>query len=63
MSKLLQINSSLFTPEGQSTHLADLFVADYSKKNPGTEVQKLDLSANPLPHLDGERFTLAMAYS
>ena len=57
MSKLLQINSSLFTPEGQSTQLADLFVANYSKKNPGTEVQKLDLSANPLPHLDGERFT------
>lgn len=41
MSKLLQINSSLFTQEGQSTQLADVFVADYSKKNPGTEVQTL----------------------
>lgn len=57
MSKLLQINSSLFTEQGQSTQLADLFVAEYSKKNPGTEVQKLDVSASPLPHLDGERFT------
>jgi FMN-dependent NADH-azoreductase len=57
MSKLLQINSSLFTSEGQSTQLADLFIADYSKKNPETKVQTLDLSANPLPHLDGERFT------
>lgn len=57
MNKLLQINSSLFTTEGQSTQLADLFVADYIKKNPETEVQALDLSFNPLPHLDGERFT------
>ena len=57
MNKLLQINSSLFTSEGQSTQLADLFIADYSKKNPETKVQTLDLSANPLPHLDGERFT------
>lgn len=57
MSKLLQINSSLFTTEGQSTQLADLFVAGYRKKNPEAEIQTLDLSANPLPHLDGERFT------
>lgn len=57
MNKLLQINSSLFTSEGQSTQLADLFVADYIKKNPETDVQTLDLSANPLPHLDGDRFT------
>ena len=57
MSKLLQINSSLFANQGQSTQLADLFAADYSKKNPGTEIQTLDLSTKPLPHLDGERFT------
>lgn len=57
MSKLLQINSSLFTDQGQSTQLADLFVKGYSEKHPGTEVNTLDLSSNPLPHLDGERFT------
>lgn len=57
MNKLLQINSSLFTTEGQSTQLADLFVAKYREKYPTTEVQVMDLSSNPLPHLDGERFT------
>ncbi|UZE97696.1 FMN-dependent NADH-azoreductase [Alkalimarinus alittae] len=56
MSKLLQINSSLSNDQGQSTQLADFFVSKLIEKKPDTEVKTLDLSKNPLPHLDGERF-------
>lgn len=55
MSTILQINTSLFASNGQSSKLVDGFVATLAAR-PGTTVIKRDLAAAPVPHLDGERF-------
>jgi len=49
--KTLQINSSIFGAGGQSSQLADRFVAGI-----GGEVTVRDLAREPVPHLDAERF-------
>ena len=49
---LLQIKTSLFGNDGQSSRLADQFVA--ARKDAHVVVR--DLSDFPVPHLDGERF-------
>ncbi len=56
MSTLLQINASLAGASGQSSRLADRFVADWITQHPGGHVVKRDLSADPVPHLTAERF-------
>jgi FMN-dependent NADH-azoreductase len=56
MKKLLQINASLFSANGQSSRLADQFVAAWRDRNPGGEVIVRDLGKEPVPHLDAERF-------
>lgn len=56
MSTLLQINASLAGASGQSSRLADRFVAEWIAKHPGGHVVKRDLAANPVPHLTAERF-------
>ena len=53
---LLQINASLFSTGGQSSQLADQFVAAWRASHPGAEVIVRDLASQPLPHLDAERF-------
>jgi FMN-dependent NADH-azoreductase len=49
--RILQIKSSVFGANGQSSRLADEFVAQH----PGAEVVERDLVADPVPHLDGAR--------
>lgn len=61
MTTLLKINSSLFAGNGQSSQLADKFVAAWTKANPQAEVKVRDLAAEPVPHLDGERFGAFLA--
>lgn len=56
MSTLLQLNSSLFSDAGQSSQLADRFVAAWRESHPGSTVIRHDLSGAPIPHLDGARF-------
>ncbi|MCP5124194.1 MAG: NAD(P)H-dependent oxidoreductase [Gammaproteobacteria bacterium] len=56
MKTLLQLNTSLFSGQGQSTQLADQFVARWRDKNPDGRVITRDLAADPAPHLDGARF-------
>ena len=56
-STLLQINTSLFAGHGQSSQLADRFVADYLAAHPGTVRVLRDVASQPLPHLDGARFS------
>ena len=53
---LLQLNASLFSTGGQSSQLADQFVAAWRANHDGAEVIVRDLASQPLPHLDAERF-------
>ncbi len=61
MSTLLNLNSSLFSANGQSSQLAEHFVAAWQAKNPQGQVLNRDLSSNPVPHLDAERFLSFLA--
>jgi FMN-dependent NADH-azoreductase len=56
MTTLLQIKSSLFSDGGQSSRLADRFVAAWRQASPGGHVIVRDLAREPVPHLDAERF-------
>ena len=52
---ILQIKSSLFGDEGQSSQLANEFVAALLDRHPGAELRVRDLVRDPVPHLDSER--------
>lgn len=56
MSTLLQINASLFSNQGQSSQLADRFVATWQNGNHAARVISRDLAQESVPHLDGARF-------
>ncbi|WP_291992549.1 NAD(P)H-dependent oxidoreductase [Candidatus Accumulibacter sp. ACC003] len=56
MKNLLQLNTSLFSNGGESSQLADQFVAAWRASKPDAQVVVRDLAAQPLPHLDAERF-------
>ena len=53
---LLQVNTSLFSSAGQSTLLANEFVAGWKERNRGATVIVRDLAKEPVPHLTAERF-------
>lgn len=61
MSTLLKINTSLFSDKGQSSQLADRFVAAWQAGNPDGQVLARDLASKPVPHLDAERFLSFLA--
>jgi FMN-dependent NADH-azoreductase len=61
MKTLLQLNSSLFSSNGQSSRLADKFVAQWTDANPDSALLVRDLAADPIPHLDAERFGAFLA--
>src|SRR6267154_3521223 len=56
MTTLLQINSSINNGDGQSSQLADRFVAAFRERSPHARFVKRDLVADAVPHLTGERF-------
>ncbi|TDK65578.1 FMN-dependent NADH-azoreductase [Sapientia aquatica] len=56
MKTLLQLNSSLFSNQGQSSLLANKFVAAWQADHADGKVIVRDLATSPIPHLDGERF-------
>ncbi len=56
MKTLLQLNTSLFAETGQSTQLAERFVAGWRAANPGAKVVVRDIGREPVPHLTAERF-------
>lgn len=56
MSTLLQLNTSIFAAAGQSSRLADQFVAGWQAANPDGEIVVRDLARDPVPHLSAERF-------
>jgi FMN-dependent NADH-azoreductase len=61
MKSLLQLNTSLYSSGGQSSRLAEEFVAAWRKANPGARVSVRDLAAEPVPHLTAERFGAFLA--
>jgi len=52
MKTLLQINTSVFSGQGNSTRLADAFVRNWLERHPDSRVIVRDLAAEPIPHLD-----------
>jgi FMN-dependent NADH-azoreductase len=61
MKTLLQIKSSIFSDGGQSSALAERFVAAWRAENPGGKVVVRDLARDPVPHLDAARFGAFLA--
>lgn len=56
MPKLLQLKTSLFANQGQSSQLSDAFVAAWQASRPGSTVTVRDFASDPVPHLDGAGF-------
>jgi len=57
MTSLLQINASINDADGQSSQLANQFVAAYRKREPGAQVTVRNVATDePVPHLDAARF-------
>jgi FMN-dependent NADH-azoreductase len=56
MKTILQINTSLFSEQGQSSQLARHFVQAWQSQNPDNRLIVRDLAQNPVPHLTAERF-------
>ncbi len=61
MTRILQIKSSLFSDNGQSSKLADSFVASVRAAQSGIELVVRDVVRDALPHLDAERFGAFLA--
>ena len=61
MNTLLQLNSSLFSTDGQSSKLAQEFVDEWRAANPGADLIVRDLSRTPVPHLTADRFGAFLA--
>jgi FMN-dependent NADH-azoreductase len=57
MKTVLHLNSSIYGDGGQSSRLAEEFVA----QSPAARVITRDLAKDPLPHLDAERFGAFLA--
>jgi FMN-dependent NADH-azoreductase len=56
MTTLLQLNASIQGDSGQSSQLANGFVAKWREQHPEGRVVRRDLAADPVPHLTAERF-------
>jgi FMN-dependent NADH-azoreductase len=61
MKTLLQIRSSIFSEGGQSSRLAERFVAAWREAHPDGKVVVRDLAREPVPHLDAARFGAFLA--
>ena len=59
--RTLQINSSIFSSGGQSSQLADQFVATLRAREPDAHLVVRDLAHDPLPHLDAQRVLAFLA--
>ena len=61
MKTVLEIRSSIYSHSGQSSRLADRFVAHWRAANPGGKVIVRDLAQDPVPHIDADRFAALIA--
>lgn len=56
MKTLLHIKTSINGDAGQSNILSNEFVSHWHQRHPDSRVIERDLAAEPVPHLDAERF-------
>ena len=56
MKNLLLLNTSIFSDGGESSRLANAFVAARKAIEPGLKVVSRDFAKDPVPHLTGEGF-------
>ena len=56
MTTLLQINTSINAGNGQSSQLANQFVAAFRQRQPEAQVVQRDIATDAVPHLTAERF-------
>ncbi len=56
MKTILQVNTSILSNEGQSSRLANEFVAALRKEEPEAKLILRDFARDPVPHLDADRF-------
>jgi FMN-dependent NADH-azoreductase len=61
MTTLLLIKTSIFSDGGQSSRLAERFVAAWRESNPNGTVRVRDLAKDPVPHIDAGRFSAFLA--
>jgi FMN-dependent NADH-azoreductase len=61
MKTLLQINASMFSDKGQSSRLANQFVAAWRAAHADGNVIDRDLGNAPVPHLTAQRFGALIA--
>ena len=61
MKTLLQIKASIFSDGGQSSRLADRYVAQWQATNHRGRVITRDPAKDPVPHLTAERFQAFLA--
>ena len=61
MTTLLQINTSLNAHQGNSSQLADRFVSAWKASHTDGNVVVRDVGAEPIPHLDADRFGAFLA--
>jgi FMN-dependent NADH-azoreductase len=61
MQTLLQVKASLFQDAGQSSRLAERFVAGWRASHPGATVVTRDVGGDAVPHLTAERFQAFLA--
>jgi FMN-dependent NADH-azoreductase len=58
---LLQLNASIFSGNGQSSRLADEYVARIREVDPEMRIVVRDLARDPVPHLTAETFGAFLA--
>src|SRR5258706_3168002 len=56
MKTILQVNASILSNDGQSSRLANEFVAALRRETPQAKLILRDFARDPVPHLDAERF-------
>jgi FMN-dependent NADH-azoreductase len=56
MNTLLQLNTSIFSSDGQSSRLANEYVAGWRARHPQGRVIVRDFARDPVPHLTAESF-------
>lgn len=57
---ILQLNTSIFGDDGQSSRLADEFVSRLRQRQRDTRVIRRDFAETPVPHLTSDRFRAAL---